>query len=171
MAQLAIASPQRMRGIRLGSQCRKERFEPKATGSGSARRIVRRLFHRRRMHLGDIVPVDEIVDEGLEVIGPAIAVVDIIGMLPDIAAQDRMRAACRWRAGRRKATLAPGGRSFSKSSAPVVVSLGGIALREQAARKARPALRLVDRRSVATIPALLAATQRFQFFRRQTTSA
>jgi hypothetical protein len=39
----------------------------------------------------DIVPIHEIVDEGLEIVGPAIAVVYVISMLPDIDGQNRHR--------------------------------------------------------------------------------
>src|ERR1700691_2056094 len=38
--------------------------------------------------LRDIVPIDEIIDKGLEIIGTAVAVVDVIGMFPNIDAED-----------------------------------------------------------------------------------
>src|SRR6201996_356361 len=40
----------------------------------------------------DIFPVHEMVDKRLEIIGAAVAIVDVVGMLPDIAAEDRRRA-------------------------------------------------------------------------------
>src|ERR1700722_6548605 len=54
--------------------------------------LWRRLFGRRFVHLGDVVPVDEILEERLEVIGAPVAIVDIIRMLPDVAAEDRSSA-------------------------------------------------------------------------------
>src|SRR6476620_9337870 len=47
---------------------------------------------RLAVKLGDVVPVDEAVDEGLEVVRPAVAIVDVVGMLPDVDAEDRRRA-------------------------------------------------------------------------------
>src|SRR6187549_2378399 len=44
------------------------------------------------VHLLDVVPVDQAVPERLEVFRPGVAVVDVIGVLPDIAAEDRARA-------------------------------------------------------------------------------
>src|SRR5215208_8104511 len=43
-------------------------------------------------HLLDMLPIDEIVDEGLEILLPPIAIIDVIGMLPHIAAEDRIGA-------------------------------------------------------------------------------
>src|SRR3954452_24080323 len=37
----------------------------------------------------DVFPVDEVFHERLEIVGTAVAVVDVIGVLPDVAAQDR----------------------------------------------------------------------------------
>src|SRR4029077_19646632 len=42
--------------------------------------------------LVDIVPVHEVLDERLEIIGTAVAIVDVVGVLPDVAAEDRGRA-------------------------------------------------------------------------------
>src|SRR6202163_4448506 len=50
--------------------------------------LWRRLFRRRFVHLGDVVPVDETLEERLEVIGAPVAIVDVIGMLPHVAAED-----------------------------------------------------------------------------------
>src|SRR4051794_27651665 len=44
------------------------------------------------IELEDMVPIDETVDEGFEIFRPGVAVVDVIGVLPDIDAQDRRRA-------------------------------------------------------------------------------
>src|SRR5471030_2889931 len=46
------------------------------------------LFGRRDEHLFDMVPVDQVVEERLEIIGPPVAVVDVIGMFPHIAAEN-----------------------------------------------------------------------------------
>src|SRR5262245_2615049 len=43
-------------------------------------------------HFFDMVPVDEIVDEGLEIFRPQIPVVEIIAMLPYIDAENRLGA-------------------------------------------------------------------------------
>src|SRR5215203_1505497 len=40
----------------------------------------------------DLVPVHELVEERRHVLGPAILVVDVISMLPDVDAQDRPHA-------------------------------------------------------------------------------
>src|SRR5690554_6717141 len=42
--------------------------------------------------LVDVVPVDQIVDEGLEILRPGIAVVDVVAVLPDVDAEDRRAA-------------------------------------------------------------------------------
>ena len=47
------------------------------------------LFDGRLVSFRDIVPIHEIVDKGLEIIGPAISVIDVIGVLPDIDRQNR----------------------------------------------------------------------------------
>src|SRR5580692_9856405 len=56
----------------------------------------RRLFRRRFVHLGDVVPVDETLEERLEVIGAPVAIVDVVGVLPDVAAEDRGAAVHQW---------------------------------------------------------------------------
>src|SRR6202022_3116782 len=45
-----------------------------------------------REQLVDIFPVDEIIDERLQVIRTAVAIIDVVGMLPDVDAEDRGRA-------------------------------------------------------------------------------
>src|SRR5690606_35559510 len=42
--------------------------------------------------LVDVVPVDEIVDEGLEILRPGIPVVDVVAVLPDVDPEDRRAA-------------------------------------------------------------------------------
>src|SRR5690348_17241883 len=44
------------------------------------------------VELVDVVPVDQAIAERLEIVGTAVAVVDVVGMLPDVAAEDRRRA-------------------------------------------------------------------------------
>src|SRR5262245_21840155 len=51
-----------------------------------------RLLCRAGVHLGDVVPVHQVVDEGLEVVGPAVAVVDVIGVFPYVTTEDRLGA-------------------------------------------------------------------------------
>src|SRR5580700_2738159 len=50
--------------------------------------LRRRLFRRRFVHFGDVVPVDETLEERLEIIGAPVAIVDVIGVLPHVAAED-----------------------------------------------------------------------------------
>src|SRR3982751_5737166 len=42
--------------------------------------------------LVDIVPVDQVIAERLQIVGTAVAIVDVVGVLPDVAAEDRRRA-------------------------------------------------------------------------------
>src|SRR5262249_14889929 len=42
------------------------------------------------VHLGDVVPVDEVLPERLQVVGPPVAIIDVIGMLPHVATEDRL---------------------------------------------------------------------------------
>ena len=44
------------------------------------------------IQLLDIFPVDQAVDERLQIVGAAIAVVDVVGVLPDVDAEDRRGA-------------------------------------------------------------------------------
>src|SRR5512136_1837409 len=43
-------------------------------------------------HLRHIVPIDHVIDKGLEIVGPAVAIVDVIGMLPHVAPENGLRA-------------------------------------------------------------------------------
>src|SRR5471030_2860862 len=46
------------------------------------------LLGRRNKHLFDMVPVDQVVEERLDIVGTTVAVVDVIGMFPHIAAEN-----------------------------------------------------------------------------------
>src|SRR6186713_1805123 len=37
----------------------------------------------------DVFPVHEVLDERLEIVGTAVAIVDVVGVLPDVDAEDR----------------------------------------------------------------------------------
>src|SRR5215468_12171423 len=50
---------------------------------------MRRALASLAEHLVDVVPVDEILDERLDIVRTAVAVVDVVGVLPDVAAEDR----------------------------------------------------------------------------------
>src|SRR6185312_10083026 len=39
--------------------------------------------------LFDVLPVHEVFQERLQIVGPAVAIVDVVGVLPDVAAEDR----------------------------------------------------------------------------------
>src|SRR3981081_760076 len=45
-----------------------------------------------REQLVDIFPVDEIIDERLQILWTAVGIIDVVGMLPDVDAEDRGRA-------------------------------------------------------------------------------
>src|SRR6478735_4645758 len=51
--------------------------------------MVYRAGSGLREQLLDIFPVYEILDERLEIVGTAVAIVDVVGVLPDVAAEDR----------------------------------------------------------------------------------
>jgi hypothetical protein len=55
-------------------------------------RRVDRYFTAARYIADHIFPIDQVIDERLEVVGPSVAVIDIIGMLPDIAAENGLAA-------------------------------------------------------------------------------
>src|SRR6476620_1389827 len=50
------------------------------------------LLRRECEHLLDVIPVDQIVEPGLEVFWPEIAIVDVIRVLPHVAAKQRPAA-------------------------------------------------------------------------------
>src|SRR5689334_7900910 len=50
------------------------------------------LLGRRCEHFFYVLPVHEVIQERLEIVGPPIAVVDVIGVLPYVAAEDRRRS-------------------------------------------------------------------------------
>src|SRR6516162_7507883 len=76
---------------------RKSRFALPLTRKSWRASFTRRVgprpsFHRSVKHLGHVFPIDQMIHEGLEIIGPTVAVIDVIGMFPDIAAKDRLAA-------------------------------------------------------------------------------
>src|SRR6202049_2788507 len=46
--------------------------------------------------LRHILPVHQIIDEGLEVVRPAVAIVDVVGVLPYVAAEYRLGTMHQW---------------------------------------------------------------------------
>src|ERR1700736_4776065 len=54
------------------------------------------LFRRESEHLLDVVPIDQIVEPGLEIFRPQVAIVDVIGVLPHVAAEQRPAAMNKW---------------------------------------------------------------------------
>src|SRR5262245_42494802 len=91
------------RGIHVGSSADlpRDRVDERcrATGApdagGHAGPLLRSL-HRRVVHLGDVFPIDQVIHPGLEVVGPPVAIVDVVGMLPHVAAEDRLAAVHQW---------------------------------------------------------------------------
>src|SRR6267154_174036 len=45
-------------------------------------------FCRAVEHLRDVAPIDEMIDERLEIVRPPVAIVDVVGVLPDVAAEN-----------------------------------------------------------------------------------
>src|SRR6476660_9063175 len=66
------------------------RTDPPPPGEGE--RSVRVESSCLAEQLVDVVPVHEVFQERLEIIRTAVAVVDVIGVLPDVAAEDRRGA-------------------------------------------------------------------------------
>src|ERR1700679_640874 len=58
----------------------------------AARLLIGRLFDRLFVHLRDVVPIDQMIEERFQIIRPPIAIVDVVGMLPYVAAEDRLAA-------------------------------------------------------------------------------
>src|ERR1700730_4327154 len=46
----------------------------------------------RTEKLRDVFPIDEVIEERLEVVGTSVAVVDVVGVLPNVATEDRLGA-------------------------------------------------------------------------------
>src|SRR5215212_9571500 len=40
-------------------------------------------------HLVDVFPIDQIFAERLQIVGAAVAIIDVVGVLPDVAAENR----------------------------------------------------------------------------------
>src|SRR6516164_3219280 len=57
-------------------------------GPASKRLPVSALFHRGLEHLGDIFPVHQMIEKRFQIIRAAIAIVDVVGVFPDVAAQN-----------------------------------------------------------------------------------
>src|SRR5882757_8093576 len=52
----------------------------------------RQLLHRRVVHLRDVFPIHEMIHDGLKIVRPSIAIIDVVGVLPHVAAEDRLAA-------------------------------------------------------------------------------
>src|ERR1700752_1099573 len=79
---------------RLEPSLRAKRSNPSVRlwHQGLLRRLLLAMTGQRSglgEQLIDIVPVHEILDERLEIIGSAVAIIDVVGVLPDIEAEDR----------------------------------------------------------------------------------
>src|SRR6516165_7176680 len=68
-----------------------ERGNPAALVSRENRAALRRrlMGGSRLVHLLDVFPVHQMIEERFDVIRPAVAVVDVVGMLPHVATQNR----------------------------------------------------------------------------------
>src|SRR6266404_2515585 len=82
---------------RPAQRCRRPEYPAlRAQTKRAAARCYRPQIVPRRSDLAeqlvDIVPVHEMIDKRLQIIRTAVAIVDVVGMLPDVAAEDRRRA-------------------------------------------------------------------------------
>jgi len=50
------------------------------------------LFHRRIVPFGDVVPIDQVIQERLQVVRTAVAIIDVVGMFPYVAAENGLGA-------------------------------------------------------------------------------
>src|SRR6476659_5532591 len=66
------------------------RTSPSPGGEGE--RAVRVEASRLAEQLVDVIPVHEVFQERLEIVRAAVAVVDVVGVLPDVAAENRRGA-------------------------------------------------------------------------------
>src|SRR6266850_8432840 len=72
--------------------------QTKGRQPGCCRPRIRRVANsplRRsgfREQLVDILPVDQMIDKRLQIVRAAIAIIDVVGMLPDVDAEDRRGA-------------------------------------------------------------------------------
>jgi len=48
--------------------------------------------YRRFVPFGDVVPINQVIEEHFEVVRPSVAIIDIVGMFPYVAAQDGLGA-------------------------------------------------------------------------------
>src|ERR1700688_1902795 len=65
----------------FGSMRRLWRDSP-VPAAGSCSGGVGHLGHRRVVHLGDVFPIDQMIDKGLEIVRPPVAIVDVVGVFP-----------------------------------------------------------------------------------------
>src|SRR5712671_2062501 len=74
-----------------GMAMRKPHARTNEKGGSSAAALQNGLPKRSdlREQLVDILPVDEMIDERLQIIRTAVAIVDVVGVLPDVAAENR----------------------------------------------------------------------------------
>src|SRR5690606_30972954 len=69
----------------------KENPAPLGTGF-FAYKFGRSLLRCGFVHFQDVVPVDQAVDEGFEILRTGVAVVDVVGVFPHVDAEDRRGA-------------------------------------------------------------------------------
>src|SRR5207302_10653721 len=48
------------------------------------------------VHLVDIFPIHQVVEEGLDVVRPPVSVIDVVGVLPHVATQNRFGTVHQW---------------------------------------------------------------------------
>src|SRR5712675_857156 len=77
-----------------GCPCGSSRGHKRKGRQSSCRPSKIRLPKRSglREQLVDILPVNEMIDEGFQIVRTAVAIVDVVGVFPDVAAEDRDRA-------------------------------------------------------------------------------
>src|SRR5262249_48100045 len=90
-------APGNVKPVFASWRCRHPRAPSQSAGRAERAARLRVTFSLRLcVELGDVIPIDEMIDERLEVVGPPVAIVDVVGVLPHVAAEDRRRALHQW---------------------------------------------------------------------------
>src|SRR5205814_7269442 len=94
-----VVIPGRARARTMGRACAPENLEiPRCaiahlrSGPSDHPGMTESVSGHLREQLVDILPVHQMIDKRLQIIRAAIAIIDVIGMLPDVDAEDRRGA-------------------------------------------------------------------------------
>src|SRR3954449_11642220 len=100
-ARLSRQRPKGGRTIRLPTTSDADPAEGRPAGAPAGRTSPfsnrdEQLLHRRVVHLGDVFPIHQMIRERLEIVRPPIAIIDVVGMFPYVAAEDRLATVHQW---------------------------------------------------------------------------